>query len=74
MLTLIDSHAHLDFPQFDADREAVIGRAREAGVMQVVNPGVYIIYYYKFPFIVRKYFFNLILIFNISSIDYRNFK
>ena len=39
MLTLIDSHAHLDFPQFDADRDAVLGRAREAGIVQVVNPG-----------------------------------
>jgi len=39
VLTLIDSHAHLDFPQFDADRDAVIGRAREAGVVQIVNPG-----------------------------------
>lgn len=29
---LIDSHAHLDVPQYDADREAVIARAREAGV------------------------------------------
>jgi TatD DNase family protein len=29
---LIDSHVHLDVPQFDEDREAVIGRARAAGV------------------------------------------
>ncbi len=31
-MTLIDSHAHLDVPMYDADREAVIARAREAGV------------------------------------------
>lgn len=31
-LMLIDSHAHLDVPAFDADREAVIQRAREQGV------------------------------------------
>ncbi|HKX27403.1 MAG TPA: TatD family hydrolase [Blastocatellia bacterium] len=28
----IDSHAHLDVPQYDADRAEVIARAREAGV------------------------------------------
>jgi TatD DNase family protein len=29
---LIDSHAHLDVPNFDADRAEVIARARQAGV------------------------------------------
>jgi TatD DNase family protein len=38
-LALIDTHAHLDFPQFDADREAVIERARRAGVAAIVNVG-----------------------------------
>jgi len=36
---LIDSHCHLDFPQFDNDREAVVQRAREAGVEIIINPG-----------------------------------
>lgn len=34
---LIDSHVNLHAPQFDADREAVIGRARSAGVGLMVN-------------------------------------
>jgi TatD DNase family protein len=36
---LIDSHAHLDFPQFDADRAAMLERAREAGVQTVLAIG-----------------------------------
>jgi TatD DNase family protein len=31
-MDLIDSHAHIDFPQFADDREAMLQRAREAGV------------------------------------------
>ncbi len=36
----IDSHCHLDAPEFDADRDAVVARARAAGVAQVVLPAV----------------------------------
>jgi TatD DNase family protein len=38
-LPLIDSHAHLDFPQFDDDREVVIERSEEAGVVAMLNVG-----------------------------------
>jgi TatD DNase family protein len=38
-MDLIDSHAHLDSRQFDGDRGAVIARAREAGLVAVVNAG-----------------------------------
>jgi TatD DNase family protein len=38
-IVLIDTHAHLDFPQFDADRQEVITRAQEAGVEIIVNAG-----------------------------------
>jgi len=36
---LADSHCHLDDPQFDADREAVIERARAAGVETMLAVG-----------------------------------
>ncbi len=38
-MTLVDTHCHLHFDAFDADREAVIDRAREAGVRYLVNVG-----------------------------------
>src|SRR5688500_16951455 len=34
---LIDSHVNLHAPQFDEDREAVIARARAAGIGLMVN-------------------------------------
>jgi TatD DNase family protein len=35
----VDSHAHLDGKQFDSDRDDVIARAREAGVLTMVAIG-----------------------------------
>jgi TatD DNase family protein len=36
---MIDSHCHIDMPQFDADREEVVARAREAGVRSMLIVG-----------------------------------
>jgi TatD DNase family protein len=38
-LELIDSHAHLEFEQFNEDRPAVLQRAREAGVVGIAAIG-----------------------------------
>lgn len=39
-MTITDTHAHLDYPDYDADREAVIERARQAGVAQTITIGI----------------------------------
>jgi TatD DNase family protein len=38
-LQIIDSHAHLEFPQFDEDREAMLERARAAGITTLLAIG-----------------------------------
>jgi TatD DNase family protein len=36
---LIDTHAHLDYPDFDPDRAEIIARAAEAGVTEIISIG-----------------------------------
>jgi TatD DNase family protein len=40
MTMLIDTHAHLDFPEFAGDVRAVLERAKKAGVHEVVSIGI----------------------------------
>ncbi len=37
---LVDTHAHLYFENFDPDRNAVIERAHQAGIVQIINIGI----------------------------------
>jgi TatD DNase family protein len=38
-ITLVDTHAHLDADEFDADRDEVIARAHDAGVTTIITVG-----------------------------------
>jgi TatD DNase family protein len=40
-MALIDTHTHLDFPDFDADRQTVLAHCRGLGVQRLVVLGVY---------------------------------
>ena len=37
---LTDTHAHLDFPEFEGQLDAVLARAREAGVHRIITVGI----------------------------------
>ena len=40
MIKLIDSHCHLDFPVFDANRDELIKQWNVAGIGEFIVPGV----------------------------------
>lgn len=40
MLPLIDSHCHLDFTDFDADREQIISNCQQFGLTHIIVPAV----------------------------------
>ncbi|THK43206.1 TatD family deoxyribonuclease [Methylophaga sp. SB9B] len=40
MLHLIDSHCHLDFNDFDADRQTILTNCLQSGIEKIVIPGV----------------------------------
>ena len=39
-MTLTDTHCHLDYNKFDPDRETVIARAEESGLIRILVPGL----------------------------------
>ena len=39
-IIITDTHCHLDFHAFDADRVEVLDRARHSGIARILNPGV----------------------------------
>lgn len=51
----IDSHCHLDFSEFDADRDGVVQRARAAGVQRMVTIGTSLLEWPKVYDIAQTY-------------------
>ena len=39
-MEIIDSHCHLDFNQFNKDRDETIVRAQDAGIVEIINSGI----------------------------------
>jgi TatD DNase family protein len=37
---MIDTHCHLNFDSYDADRDQIVLRALDAGVTHIINPGI----------------------------------
>ncbi|QYJ79681.1 TatD family hydrolase [Shewanella acanthi] len=37
---MLDTHAHIDFPEFDADRDQVVERMQQVGITNLIIPGV----------------------------------
>jgi len=54
---LIDTHCHLDADEFDADREAVVARARAAGVGMMVLPAGHVEHFGKCAAVAHTYGF-----------------
>ncbi len=52
---LVDSHCHLDFPDFEADRDALLGRATDAGVGLMVSIGTRISQFDKVLAVAERY-------------------
>jgi TatD DNase family protein len=51
----IDTHCHLDADEFDADRDAVVARARAVGVTMQVLPAAHVSHFAKTVAVARQY-------------------
>lgn len=40
-MPLVDTHCHLDFPDFSADREQIVASCLKLGIEKIIMPGVY---------------------------------
>ncbi|MEA3328065.1 MAG: TatD family hydrolase, partial [Chloroflexota bacterium] len=55
MIPYTDTHCHLDFDRFDMDREKVLKRAWESGLVWILNPGINLITSQKAIDLAKKY-------------------
>ncbi len=56
-MILVDTHAHLDMPQFERDLEEVLARGRERGIAEIITIGTDISSIKKAIALVEKYHF-----------------
>jgi len=54
---VIDTHCHLDFPEFDADRDQVVHQCLSRGVKRIIVPGVTAASWPRLHSIVQRYEF-----------------
>ena len=52
---IVDSHCHLDFPDFDADRDGLVARAKAAGVEKMVTISTRVARFPQLKAIVERY-------------------
>ncbi|WP_258406110.1 TatD family hydrolase [Shewanella aegiceratis] len=57
-LTVIDSHVHLDFGEFDAERELLVERLKASGLKDAVIPGVSASQWPKLQAVASRYGFH----------------
>jgi len=54
-VSLIDTHCHLDFPEYDLDRDDVVARANQNGVEYIINVGSDVVNSQRAVAVAQKY-------------------